>query len=71
MIYSLPILWRKKNFPMIFPLKRHHYGFLFLKSPPNGDQDGVSLDFDQVWVGEDLCQIWCFIQNLRYTLKTL
>ena len=25
--------------------------------PPKGDQAGVSLDFDQVWVGEGLCQI--------------
>ena len=32
---------------------------------PRGDQAGVSLDFDHVCVGEDLYQIWCFIQNLH------
>ena len=37
--------------------------------PHKGDQDGVSLDFDQVWLGEDLYQIWCFIQILHYALK--
>ena len=33
---------------------------------PRGDQAGVSLDFYHVWVGEDLYQTWCFIQNLHY-----
>ena len=57
MMYSLPILWKKNFFPMAHPSKICHYGFLVLTSPPKGDQAGVSLDFDQVWVGEGLCQI--------------
>ena len=57
MMYSLPILWKKNFFPMTHPSKICHYGFLVLTSPPKGDQAGVSLDFDQVWVGEGLCQI--------------
>ena len=33
---------------------------------PRGDQAGVAIDFDHLWIGEDLYQIWCFIQNLHY-----
>ena len=33
---------------------------------PGGNRAGVSLDFDHVWVGEDLYQIRCFIQTLHY-----
>ena len=43
---------------MVHPTKMRHYGFLFLKTFPGGDQAGFSLDFDHVWGGED--------QNLHY-----
>ena len=48
----------KKNFHKVHPTKMRHYGFLFLKTFPGGDQAGFSLDFDHVWGGED--------QNLHY-----
>ena len=32
--------------------------FCFLKPSQGGDQGGFSLDFDHVWGGEDLYQIW-------------
>ena len=45
---------------MVHPPKISNYDFFSYKSP-KGDQAGISLDFDKVWVGK----IWCFIQNLH------
>ena len=33
---------------------------------PRGNKAGVSLDFNHVWIGQGLYQIWCFIQNFHY-----
>ena len=68
MVYSLPILW-KKNFSYAPHIKNTPLWIFVSYKPLKGDQAGVSLDFDQLWVGEVLCQIWCFIQNLHYALK--
>ena len=40
--------------------------YAFLTIFPGEIKLGSLLDFDHVWVGEDLYQIWCFIQNLHY-----
>ena len=33
---------------------------------PRENKAGVSLDFNHVWIGQGLYQIWCFIQNFHY-----
>ena len=68
MVYSLPILW-KKIFSYGPHIKNTPLWIFVSYKPLKGDQAGVSLDFDQLWEGEVLCQIWCFIQNLHYALK--
>ena len=71
MMYSLPILWKENFFPYDAPIKNMPLWIFVSYKPPEGDQAGVSLDFNQVWIRKDLCQIWCFIQNLHYALKIL
>ena len=42
MMYSLPILCKKKFFPMGHPSKIRHYGFCFLQSPQGRSSWGLS-----------------------------
>ena len=64
-MYSFPTLW-KKNFSYGAPTKNAPLWIFVSYNLPRGYQAGISLDFDCVWVGEDLYQIWCFIKNLHY-----
>ena len=57
----------KKIFSYGAPIKNTPLWIFVSYKPPKGDQ----VDFVQVWVGEDLRQIWCFTQNLHYVLKIL
>ena len=64
--YIVCLYCGKKFFlPIVSWPKIHHYGFFFSCNLPKEEQAAVSLDFDHVMVSEDLCQIWCFIQNLH------
>ena len=47
----------KKFFSYGPPIKNMPLWIFCSYKLPKGDQAGVSLDFDQVWVGEGLCQI--------------
>ena len=62
---------KKKIFLLCGTIKNATLRIFVSYKPIKGDQLRVSFDFDQVWLGEDLCQIWCFIQNVHYALKIL
>ena len=64
-MYSLPILWEKGFFSYSVLTKNSPLWVFFSCNLPREEQAAVSLDFDHVWVSEDPCQIWCFIQNLH------
>ena len=48
------------------PTKNAPLGIFVSYHLPRGNRARVSLDFDHVWVGPDLYQIWCFIQTFHY-----
>ena len=57
MMYSLPILWKTIFDSYGAHIKKTPLWIFVSYKPPKRDQVGVSLDFDQIWVGEDLCHL--------------
>ena len=60
------LYYGKKLFSYSAPTKSAIMDYAFLTIFPGEIKLGSLLHFDHVWVGEDLYQIWCFIQNLHY-----
>ena len=57
MMYSLPILWKTIFDSYGAHIKKTPLWIFVSYKPPKRDQVGVSLDFDQIWVGKDLCHL--------------